>query len=234
MSTTLFLYLAGSYLLGSIPFGLWIALWWKGVDVRTQGSGNIGATNVARVCGPAAGRAVLALDLLKGFVPPVIGQYALHLLQPDSRWIVLSALLAILGHNFSIFLGFKGGKGISTSGGALFGASPKAGLGSAVVFFLVFAGTSTVSVASLAAAVALPFMMALLYPGDRFQLAFGIAASLMAFFKHRKNIDRIRKGTEPKSNLFARREKPAPTTPPDDAVAVASEVEKDAAVDASR
>src|SRR3954468_4673007 len=85
---TILLFLACSYLLGSVPFGLWIALWLKGVDVRTLGSGNIGATNVTRVCGPAIGRLVFVLDLLKGLLPPLIGKYILHLDKPDSRYIV--------------------------------------------------------------------------------------------------------------------------------------------------
>src|SRR4051812_14297416 len=104
MTITILLFLAGSYLLGSVPFGLWIALWLKGVDIRTVGSGNIGATNVARVCGPAVGQLVFALDFLKGLAPALVGRYALHLDQPGAPWIVLAALFAILGHNFSVFL----------------------------------------------------------------------------------------------------------------------------------
>lgn len=209
------LFLAGSYLLGSIPFGLWIALWLKGVDVRTLGSGNIGATNVTRVCGPAIGRAVFVLDFLKGLVPPLVGRGILHLDHPDSRWIILGALLAILGHNFSVFLGFKGGKGISTSGGALLGAAPWTGVGAAVVFIVFLLISATISVGSLAAAVSLPFLMVWLYPHDAFQLAFGIAASLMAIFKHRKNIERLRSGTEPRVHLFGKRATAAagPTPP---------------------
>src|SRR5438309_5760327 len=102
MTLTQTLFLIGSYLLGSIPFGLWICLWLKGVDVRTMGSGNIGATNVTRVCGPAVGRFVFVLDLLKGLIPPLVGRFLLHLDRPDARWIVLAALLAIVGHNFSV------------------------------------------------------------------------------------------------------------------------------------
>jgi glycerol-3-phosphate acyltransferase PlsY len=206
MTLPIVLLLVGSYLLGSIPFGFWIALWLKGVDIRTLGSGNIGATNVTRVCGPAVGRLVFVLDFLKGLVPPLIARHALHLDQPDSRWIVLAALLAILGHNYSIFLGFQGGKGISTSGGGLLGAAPKAGLGVALVFILVLLASSTISIGSLAAAIALPFLMFWLYPHDWYQLAFGIVASLMAIYKHRKNIERLRNGTEPRVHLFGKRQ----------------------------
>jgi len=119
---------------------------------------------------------------------------------------VLAALLAILGHNYSVFLGFQGGKGISTSGGALLGAAPKTGLGVALVFILVLLASSTISIGSLAAAVALPFLMFWLYPHDWYQLAFGIVASLMAIYKHRKNIERLRNGTEPRVHLFGKRQ----------------------------
>jgi acyl phosphate:glycerol-3-phosphate acyltransferase len=226
MTLAIALLLVGSYLLGSIPFGFWIALRLKGVDVRTVGSGNIGATNVSRVCGPAIGRAVFVLDFLKGLVPPLVGRYALHVDRPDSRWIVLAALLAILGHNYSIFLGFKGGKGISTSGGALFGAAPLAGLGVGIVFIVFLLASAIISVGSLAAAVALPFFMLWLYPRDWFQLAFGIVAAAMAIYKHRKNIERLRTGAEPRVHLFGKRSGEAP--------AAASPSEKDVPSDERR
>src|SRR5690242_10944457 len=118
------LLLVGSYLLGSLPFGLWIARLWKGVDIRTVGSGNIGATNVGRVCGRTAGVLVFVLDVLKGLAPPLM----VRGIGAPSPWPLLAGLLAILGHNYSIWLGFKGGKGIATSGGALFGVAPLTGL----------------------------------------------------------------------------------------------------------
>ena len=212
MTITIILFLTASYLLRSIPFGLWIVYRLKGVDIRTLGSGNIGATNVNRVCGPAIGRLVFVLDLLKGLVPPLVGRYALHLDHPNSRWIVLAALLAILGHNFSIFLRFQGGKGISTSGGALIGAAPPVGLAVGLVFIVFLLISSTISVGSIAAATALPFLMWWLYPHDYWQLGFAIVASLMAIYKHRKNIERLRAGTEPKVHLFGKRpDVPAPS-----------------------
>ncbi len=216
MTITIPLLLAGSYLLGSIPFGLWICFWLKGVDVRTLGSGNIGATNVSRVCGPAIGRFVFVLDMLKGLIPPLLGRYVLHLDRPDSRWIVLGALLAILGHNFSIFLRFQGGKGISTSGGALLGAAPPVGLSAVVVFALFFLVSSTISVGSIAAAATLPLIMWWFYPRDWYQLAFSIVAAVMAIYKHRKNVERLRAGTEPRVHVYGRRPAPAADTAPTD------------------
>ncbi len=188
------LLLIGSYLFGSLPFGLWLAWKWKGVDIRTVGSGNIGATNVGRICGPVAGAFVFILDCLKGLLPPLVG-LALHLASP---WQVLAALLAVIGHNYSIFLGFKGGKGISTSGGALFGIAWQVGLSACGAFGLAFLLFRYISVGSLAAALSLPIMMCVFYPGDYCRLSFGIIACVMAFYKHRGNIARLRDGTEPK------------------------------------
>jgi glycerol-3-phosphate acyltransferase PlsY len=196
------LLLIGSYLFGSVPFGLWIALKWKGVDIRTVGSGNIGSTNVTRVCGPFAGAVVLILDALKGLLPPLVGRY-LHL---PSQWYIVAALLAIIGHNYSIFLGFKGGKGIATSAGALYGIAWQVGLGACSLFGLVVLAFRYVSLGSLAAALSLPPLMWLFYPGDYYRLSFGCVACLMAIYKHRANIQRLRAGTEPK---FTRKDKDA-------------------------
>src|SRR5690349_8238383 len=93
--------LAGGYLLGSFPFGLWIAKAWKGVDIRAVGSGNIGATNVWRACGPGPGIVAFVFDVLKGFLPPFVGSR----LGLASQWQILAALMAILGHVYSVWLG---------------------------------------------------------------------------------------------------------------------------------
>lgn len=191
------LLLAGSYLLGSLPVGLWIAHWWKGVDIRTLGSGNIGSTNVSRVCGPVAGTVVFLFDVAKGLIPPLVG-VALHL---PSQWLILAAFLAIIGHNYSVWLGFKGGKGIATSLGALLGVAPFVGLSAFAVFGLVLATTRWVSVSSILAALSLPPFMFLFYTGDWYRFAFGTIACLMAVYKHRANITRLRAGTEPKVNM---------------------------------
>jgi glycerol-3-phosphate acyltransferase PlsY len=184
----------GSYLFGSLPFGLWVAWKWKGVDIRTVGSGNIGSTNVSRVCGPTAGVVVLVLDCLKGMLPPLVG-VALHL---PSQWTILAAILAVIGHNYSLFLGFKGGKGIATSAGALYGIAWQVGLSACSLFGLVFLACRIVSVGSIAAALSLPPLMWLFYPGDYYRLSFGIFACVMALYKHRANLQRLRAGTEPR------------------------------------
>src|SRR5579871_3346044 len=192
-NATLSLTLVVSYLLGSMPFGLWIAKGWKGIDVRTVGSGNIGSTNVWRTCGPAVGSVVFALDVLKGFLPPLLVSHAYA-----SYWAILAAFLAILGHNFSIWLKFKGGKGIATSLGALLGVSPLVGLSAFGLFGVTLLLFRVVSLGSLVGAVSLPVLMPLFYPGDRARLLFGALACVLAVYKHRVNIQRLFKGTEPK------------------------------------
>jgi glycerol-3-phosphate acyltransferase PlsY len=186
--------LAGSYLFGSLPFGLWIAKQWKGVDIRSLGSGNIGSTNVWRVCGPTAGLLAFTFDLLKGLLPPLIGLK----LGLASQWQILAALCGILGHNYSVWLGFKGGKGIATSCGALLGVAPPVGLTGLGIFLLALFTLRWVSLGSILAALSVPLLMLLYYPGDTYRLAFGIVACAMALYKHRANIQRLRAGTEPK------------------------------------
>src|SRR5215831_18869662 len=159
-SVTIGALLAGSYLFGSLPFGLWIAKQWKGVDIRTLGSGNIGSTNVWRVCGPTAGLLALLFDLLKGLLPPLIGLK----LGLASQWQILAALCGILGHNYSAWLGFKGGKGIATSLGALLGTAPLAGFTALGIFLVELLTLRWVSFGSILAALALPLLMLYFYP----------------------------------------------------------------------
>ncbi len=199
--------LAGSYLLGALPFGLWIALKWCRIDIRTVGSSNIGATNVWRVCGPKAGSVTFAFDVAKGLVPPLVGGW-LHL---PSQWQILAALLAIVGHTYSILLGFKGGKGIATGLGALLGIAPKVGIAAFGLFGLVVVTFHYVSLGSILGAASLPVFMALLYPGDGYRLAFALAAAFLGVYKHRANLKRLRAGTEPKIRpLGSKSNKPGP------------------------
>ncbi len=231
-----------AFLLGSIPFGLFIARA-RGIDIRQHGSGNIGATNVLRVVGKKYGISCLILDALKGFVPVVI---ALNLVQIDGRNVgipvsfldgfalklpaseqlkgqlvhVLTALCAILGHNYSPWVGFKGGKGIATSAGVLLGLMPFAVVLLLAVWLIAFAATRYVSVASIAAAVALPVLT---HVGARFHkgpdgrslweagtwnkplFVFTLIVAVLAIWKHRSNIRRILAGTE---SRFERKKKP--------------------------
>lgn len=188
----------GAYLLGSIPSGYLMARA-KGVDIRTAGSGNIGATNVMRTLGKPAGIAVLVVDGLKGFAACWwlcdLLQIWFHL--PDAQvnaLRIVAGVAAVLGHNFTCWLRFRGGKGIATSAGAYFALAPVAA-GIALGVWVVFLAFSRyVSVASIAAAIALP--TAVWFTQG---LALGIVTTVLgalAIWKHRGNIERLLKGTE--------------------------------------
>ncbi len=199
------LILTGSYLLGAIPVGLLIAKWWAGIDVRQHGSGNIGATNVYRVVGKKAGIVVFILDVLKGLIPPVAAQL-LHL---SVLWQVLAGLMAILGHTFSPFLGFKGGKGVATGLGVLFGVSWKVGAGGWIVWGVALLASGYVSLGSILACISLVILTLIFHPGDIVRLLFASAICTLGIFNHRANIRRLLNGTE--SNF--RKKKRDETTP---------------------
>ena len=141
-------------------------------------------------------------------------------MQLPSQWIILAAMLAIIGHNSSMFLNFKGGKGIATSAGALMGISPPVCIIAVIVMCLEVLVFRFVSVGSLLAGVSLPIGMMIFYPGDYYRLAFSIVACLMAFYKHRANIARLINGTEPRVALFGKYK----TSSTEDTPLVASEM----------
>ena len=201
-----------AYLLGSIPTG-YLAARAKGIDIRTVGSGNIGATNAMRALGKPVGIFVLLMDALKGyaacaflvpvifnwFAPQASGLFRYFHDEPVElriRFYVVAGVFAVLGHNFTCWLGFKGGKGIATSAGVFLALAPLA-LGMALgVWMIVFAVGRYVSVASIAAAMALPTAVWILPPHN---LWLGIATSalgLLAIAKHKSNIERLFNGTE--------------------------------------
>lgn len=192
----------GSYLLGSIPFG-YLAGRLCGVDIRTQGSGNIGATNALRVLGKKWGYAVFILDFLKGWLPVklALGWGIALMVHPASAPGALAGLFVLLGHSFPIWLGFKGGKGIASSAGVIVALFPEAFLVCLGTWQLVFTTSRYVSAASIAAAVALPTAVLFLYlthRADWLALAVSIAMCSLAVWRHRSNIARLRAGTEPR------------------------------------
>ena len=189
----------GGYLAGSLPFGYWLVRWLRGVDIRTVGSGNIGATNVWRTFGPRLGIAVVVLDTLKGFVPAFVAS-----LWVGSLWGVVAGAAAMLGHSRPVFLRFaRGGKMVATCGGAFFGVAPAVGGIGALVWILVFALCRYASVASIAAALSLPFAsMALREPWP--VTAFAVVAALAVLVLHRANLRRLRAGTEQRIPLRRR------------------------------
>jgi acyl phosphate:glycerol-3-phosphate acyltransferase len=193
--------LVTSYLLGSVPAGF-LAGKARGIDVRTVGSGNIGATNAFRVLGKTAGTLVLLADALKGFAAarwaPLLVVYLFPGAAPHREYLALAAgVAAILGHNFTCWLYFKGGKGIATSGGVVLAWAPLACVTALALWGVVFVTTKFVSLASIAAALVLPVAVWFCPPSGRLTMTVVMAAlSALAIYKHKGNIQRLLNGTE--------------------------------------
>ena len=188
------------YLLGSIPFGFLMGKW-KGIDLRKAGSGNIGATNALRVLGKPAGSAVLALDAFKGALACWLTPFLVTTLVGDvvngSTLAVIAGFSAVLGHNYTCWLRFKGGKGIATSAGVLLALTP-GGLAIALSTFLILLGiTRTVSIGSIGAAAILPFGT-WASGGQGGLLVITAVMGVLAIYKHKGNILRLLAGTEPR------------------------------------
>ncbi len=203
-----------AYAIGATPFGYMVAKW-KGIDIREHGSGNIGATNVIRVLGKKTGLPVFALDVLKGLLPVIFARMWCAREGYDPTWpMLLAALGSVLGHNFTFWLGFKGGKGIATSAGVMLAVLPVA-LGVALLLWiLLFYTTRYVAIASIAAGISLPLTVlaqrALSAPGQAPALPLlGFAAVIggLAVWRHRSNIRRLREGTE--NRFVPRSQRPA-------------------------
>jgi glycerol-3-phosphate acyltransferase PlsY len=188
-----------AYLLGSIPFGFLVAKA-KGIDIRSVGSGNIGATNAMRVLGKPAGIFVLLMDALKGYAAVWLClQILLHqganasVLQIDP---IIAGIGAVLGHNYTCWLKFKGGKGIATTAGVYLALAPWALLIAFVVFILAVAVTRYVSVGSIAGAVALPTTVWIMSPSNLFLCIVTTLLGILAIYKHKGNLQRLAAGTE--------------------------------------
>lgn len=197
------LILVSAYFLGSIPAG-YLAGRISGIDVRMHGSGNIGATNVLRVLGKPWGFAVFFLDALKGFLSVrlalwLVGQTPTALDYADF-FAILAAAACVAGHSFPVWLRFKGGKGVATSAGAIFGVMPIAAISIFVVWLLVFLTTRYVSIASILAALALPaivwFLLHREVTRSHVLLYFSAAMTALVVWRHRSNITRLLNGTE--------------------------------------
>lgn len=196
-----------AYLLGSIPSAVWLGKYFYGVDVREHGSGNAGATNVLRTLGKKAGISVLLLDMLKGFVAVNLS-YITNFPHDSQEWINLRAVLAlvaIIGHILPFFANFRGGKGVATMTGALIALSPIASLIAVVIFFLMLALTKYVSLSSIVTSLTLPVIFgAWLHSSFSFSL-FSFAVAVIILITHRKNIQRLMKGIETKTDLFGKK-----------------------------
>ena len=196
-----------AYFLGSIPFGLLLAKLFGGTDVRKAGSGNIGATNVARVAGPLAGILTLLLDAAKGSAAVVL---AARLTNESAMWMMVAGFLALIGHCFPVWLRFKGGKGVATAAGVFLALCPLAMLGALSLFILVVVFWRYVSLGSVAAAAAIPLLMYLLWAPHHAPphvVTFGsLAIAMLVIYKHDANIQRLVEGEEPKFSSRKKKE----------------------------
>jgi glycerol-3-phosphate acyltransferase PlsY len=208
------LIVAISYLLGSVPTGYLLVKLFRHEDIRSVGSGNIGATNVLRSGGKGLGAATFALDILKGAAAVLIaawvaGQFATGV--PPRDFEALAAVVAVLGHMFPVWLGFKGGKGVSTGFGVFLVASPLAALAAFALFIVVLLISRYVSLASVLAAASFPAFAWFLIRGDKPAgfVAAQVIVSLLIVLKHHQNIRRLANGTENRFGGRTHERKPA-------------------------
>src|SRR6202167_6668701 len=182
-----------AYLVGGIPFGYLLVHWKTGEDVRQKGSGNIGATNVLRTTGRAAGVAALALDIAKGVFAVWLAD---KLSDGSPLWMSLAALAVMAGHAFPVFLKFQGGKAVASFIGAFLYLTPVPMIAALVVLVIVVAATRQISMGSIVAAGSLPLATWLIeHPPVPVILA-AVAGTVLLIYRHRGNIERIRSGTE--------------------------------------
>ena len=191
-----------AYLLGGLPFGYWFVRLSTGKDIRTMGSGNIGATNVHRTSGGKAGIIVLLLDILKGFLAVLI---AAVVNGKDPNALALAVVAVVLGHCYPVFLHFKGGKAVACFVGAFLYVAPLALGITTVVFVAVFALTRYVSLASILSALLFPLILWRLESYPLSILLAGTATSLLIVLRHRANIERLLHGKEHVFNLKGRK-----------------------------
>jgi glycerol-3-phosphate acyltransferase PlsY len=194
---------AAAYLLGSIPTGFLLVRLFRHEDIRSVGSGNIGATNVLRAGGKGLGAATFVIDMLKGCAAVYLGALVGALLAPTAaqrNMQALGALCAVLGHMYPVWLGFRGGKGVATGFGVFLVAAPMAALAAIAVFALVLLLTRYVSLASVVGAACFPVFAWFLVHDSRpwFFVAVQFAVALLVIAKHRQNIRRLVAGQEPR------------------------------------
>ena len=192
-----------SYLIGSFPTA-YLAGRLAGIDIRNAGSGNIGATNVARVLGKRFGYPVFVVDVAKGFIAVKLAEALAATAHSSASFVdlcaVLGAMFALIGHSFPVWLGFKGGKGVATSIGALFALNWIPALVVGIVWIVMFQTTRYVSLASIVAALSLPIAVALMLFLKELStpvlLYFSLFVAVIVVFRHRSNISRLLSGTE--------------------------------------
>lgn len=197
-----------AYLLGSVPTAVWVGRAKYGIDVREHGSKNAGATNTFRVLGKKAGITVLSIDVLKGFTASFL-PYVFHVGEWQSEQLItvqiLASILAVVGHVFPVFAGFRGGKGVATSLGVIIGLHPPAAGICIVVFLIVFIVSNYVSLGAICAALTFPASIYFIFAITSLWLnGFAVLLATLVIIAHRKNIKRLIDGNENKMNLFKR------------------------------
>lgn len=188
--STLFL----SYLIGSITTGDIVA-YFKKIDLRGQGSGSIGATNVLRAMGWFYAAVVLAGDALKGIIAVYLGRKLIGVIG-GFDFAILSGIASIIGHNWPIYTRFRGGKGIATSLGVIIGLTTKSLLMVLIIWIISFVASGFVSLASILAAIAYPIAVYLNYSGDYYKLFFALSIAILAIYRHKSNLQRLFQGKE--------------------------------------
>lgn len=205
---TLSLICLAAYVLGSVPFGVILARSFGGEDVRKAGSGNIGATNVARVVGPLAGILTLVFDAAKGVAAVMLAGW---LSNENSTSMMAAGFAALLGHCYPVWLKFKGGKGVATAAGVFGAICPLATAAAVTLFLLIVFFWRYVSLGSISAAAAMPLLTYLLWAPHRappLAITFGtLAIALLVIYKHRGNLRRLIDGVEPKFSFSKQRER---------------------------
>jgi glycerol-3-phosphate acyltransferase PlsY len=207
MDTQAWLLLAGAYLVGSIPTAYILGRLFRGIDIREYGSGNVGATNALRVLGKKLGITCLILDMIKGAAPVLAAKYMLDPADPKTQWVAAGCgLLAIVGHIYTIFLRFQGGKGVASTLGVFLALEPLAVFCAALVGVILIAVDRRVALGSLTIATLIPTFTALRgafapegWRPEHFpwpNIALGIMLAAMIFWAHRSNIKRLLKGEE--------------------------------------
>lgn len=200
-----------AYLLGSIPSAVWIGRSFYNTDVREHGSGNAGATNTFRVLGKKAGSIVLGLDILKGFLAASLVVLLNNVEKESFQYVnlqLLFGLLAVVGHLFPVFAGFRGGKGIATLFGMILAIHYPSALLCLGLFLAVLFVTQYVSLSSIFAAIGFPLgIVYIFHQKEPLFIAFGITAAILVVLTHQKNIKKLVNGTENKARIFRKKER---------------------------
>lgn len=208
--------LIAAYLLGSIPTAVWLGQAFYGVDVREYGSGNAGATNTFRVLGKKAGLAVMIIDISKGYTATKLAYFiGLSVTGPrfSAQFVnyeLALGVIAVMGHLFPIFAGFRGGKGVATLFGMVLAVNPAAALLCVIVFVVVLLTTKYVSLSSICAGFTFPIgIVFVLQSSVKSEVLYGICVCVLILVTHQKNIERLLKGKESKVYLFKKKQGPS-------------------------